>query len=802
MQGNCSLNTSKGVCVQCDVRIPKYRRQLICHLCDLPQHFKCNNLSKNEALKIINNTNHLSNWICQSCLRAALPVNAIKSNKSRSATNTTINKISCSCCKKYSNCPKKLSVCRWCDLPCHIKKCQYGQLGCINCCENIIPGFRCSNRELMNHPIVSNKLYNPYDQESLVNQIGDKIESQDENLIWTELSEKLLQCKYTSLENISHAKEGELTVLSLNIRSLINNIDEIRANIEHYKKFDAICLCETNCNTEKLPNGIDDLLIEGFHKLLIQAPARKSCKGGGLAFYINKSTCNEDDFEHYEFENCCNTDGEFLFLKLKLQFNKNSQTKTYIIGNVYRSPSAKPEKFIEKLEIIFEKLNRHKSKHIILAGDVNIDLLKHDTDVYGTSLIDCFANYGFVQLISRPTRITDHSSTLIDHIYTNSVQHIISTRVVTLDISDHLGTCVTIELSENFSRMTFNNIGDSYEKRSFNAVNTQKFNELMENETWDDVYSQTDTETKFENFSKIYNQHYNLAFGIVHNTRRKKQRKNPKPWIMPWLEEACDRKNRLYNTFIKEPSIANKIKYTKMKKFTDKHIKKAKNKYYQDYFEKYSTNSRMQWQMLNSLLNRNNKKSTITRLRDKDGNVMTSPLAIANEFNNYFSNIASDLKSQSNTNSVGNTSTYRTFLTQNNHVPNTIFLAPTDTSEISEIIISLKPKSTSDIKICTMKAANDHPNFTAVLTNVINSSLEEGIFLSELKIAKVIPIFKNKGDELLVSNYRPISLLSNINKIFENLAYSRLYSFLNLYKLYLRTSILLSGETLNKQCTF
>ena len=67
------------------------------------------------------------------------------------------------------------------------------------------------------------------------------------------------------------------------------------------------------------------------------------------------------------------------------------------------------------------------------------------------------------------------------------------------------------------------------------------------------------------------------------------------------------------------------------------------------------------------------------------------------------------------------------------------------------------------------------------LKEIINLSFATGIYPDPLKIAKVIPIFKNKGDELQVSNYRPISLLSNVNKIFEKLAYSRLYSFLNLY---------------------
>ena len=71
-------------------------------------------------------------------------------------------------------------------------------------------------------------------------------------------------------------------------------------------------------------------------------------------------------------------------------------------------------------------------------------------------------------------------------------------------------------------------------------------------------------------------------------------------------------------------------------------------------------------------------------------------------------------------------------------------------------------------------------NLSHPLTTIINMSFATGIYPDQLKIAKVIPIFK-KGDKLLVSNYRPISLLSNINKIFEKLVYSRLYSFLEMH---------------------
>ena len=64
---------------------------------------------------------------------------------------------------------------------------------------------------------------------------------------------------------------------------------------------------------------------------------------------------------------------------------------------------------------------------------------------------------------------------------------------------------------------------------------------------------------------------------------------------------------------------------------------------------------------------------------------------------------------------------------------------------------------------------------------LINLSFATGVYPDNLKIAKVIPVFKNKGDRLTLSNYRPISLLSNINKNFEKLVHSRLYTFLDLH---------------------
>ena len=64
------------------------------------------------------------------------------------------------------------------------------------------------------------------------------------------------------------------------------------------------------------------------------------------------------------------------------------------------------------------------------------------------------------------------------------------------------------------------------------------------------------------------------------------------------------------------------------------------------------------------------------------------------------------------------------------------------------------------------------------LANIMNLSVSTGIYIDKLKISKIIPIFKEKGDKLFTKNYRPISLLSNINKIFEKIMHKRLYEFL------------------------
>ena len=78
---------------------------------------------------------------------------------------------------------------------------------------------------------------------------------------------------------------------------------------------------------------------------------------------------------------------------------------------------------ISHIENIISQLDTHKNKHIILAGDFNVNLLNYETDIVSQDLINLTTRHGFTQVISRPTRITDYTATLIDHIYTNQIHN-------------------------------------------------------------------------------------------------------------------------------------------------------------------------------------------------------------------------------------------------------------------------------------------------------------------------------------------------------------------------------------------
>ena len=113
------------------------------------------------------------------------------------------------------------------------------------------------------------------------------------------------------------------------------------------------------------------------------------------------------------------------------------------------------------------------------------------------------------------------------------------------------------------------------------------------------------------------------------------------------------------------------------------------------------------------------------------------------------------------------------------NIPNSFVLLPTTPAEIISTIEKLKPKTSKGHDNINNKLIKQTCiPIARVLSHIINLSFEQGIIPQNLKLAKVIPIFKS-SDNTLLKNYRPISILPTFSKIFEKLVHKRLYSFLN-----------------------
>ena len=119
----------------------------------------------------------------------------------------------------------------------------------------------------------------------------------------------------------------------------------------------------------------------------------------------------------------------------------NSEGKNTIVGCVYQHPCMNPTEFTENyLSELLQKLSK-EDKTIILMGDFNIDLLKYDHNTDSDSL---YTNF-LLPYISTPSRVTTHSRTLIDNIFSNNIEDGLISGNIISTISDHYAQFLLIK---------------------------------------------------------------------------------------------------------------------------------------------------------------------------------------------------------------------------------------------------------------------------------------------------------------------------------------------------------------------
>ena len=177
------------------------------------------------------------------------------------------------------------------------------------------------------------------------------------------------------------------------------------------------------------------------------------------------------------------------------------------------------------------------------------------------------------------------------------------------------------------------------------------------------------------------------------------------------------------------------------------------------------------WILLKEVINRNKTRDCSSKFL-LNGECITDKSKIANGFNSYFVNVGPNLA-----NNIPDT-TISPLNNMNERNAFTFYINPTTETEIISLIKLLKNGSSGYDSISATTVQKTATAFITPLTHIMNLSLSSGIFPQELKIARVIPLFKS-GDAMLFSNYRPVSVLPLFSKILERLMYNRLVYFIN-----------------------
>ena len=240
-----------------------------------------------------------------------------------------------------------------------------------------------------------------------------------------------------------------------------------------------------------------------------------------------------------------------------------------------------------------------------------------------------------------------------------------------------------------------------------------------------------------------------------------------------------NKKNDMYrnwkSTINNEEYENKKVNFKTYDRIVSDGIQNAKHQYYFNTFVSHKNDMKKTWKTIDETLNRGNNKTNFPSEFIVDHKLISDHKEIADNFNVFFANIGAKLSAGNDQSNCAQS--YSDYL--NNPTPHKFTLSTINESYILSIINKLKNKNSSgndEISNKLLKAIGNE--LSKPLTIIINQCLLTGIFPDLLKIAKVKPLFK-RGDTAQLNNYRPISLLPTISKVFESVIYSQLYEYFN-----------------------
>ena len=505
------------------------------------------------------------------------------------------------------------------------------------------------------------------------------------------------------------------------------------------------------------------------YKLRKQRENLSSIVGGGVACWVK----NEHDFEVIDslsvFEEKV---FESIFLKVKV-----SPKKFKIIGNIYRPPNSNIDNFTEILDTILKKISLdnilNKAEEVEIMGDLNINLLNHNSHNATSNFLNTLLSHSQLPLITLPTRISETSATLLDHIYSNSNPDLKECGIIYSSLSDHLPV---------FSLTKCPHKTDIPESqpiliRNTSFENKAKFREKLQLNDWTSIMINEDPVTAFSEFSSTLKNIYEDSFPLI-ESKPNKTKIPINPWFTSALLVSRKNKEKLFKKKMLNPNPINIAAFRNYNSVYRSLIKKAKASYFYSKFQEYSKDIKKTWTLLNSIISSKKKSHSVPDIFTDNNQTFVGSSEIAEGFNDFFVNVGPRLSSYIPESNV----TFETYL--NESINENFVFANITPDIILETVSKLKPKNSSgkdNISTKLLKEIIDCIDYP--IAHLFNLSFKTGYIPSEYKCAKIIPIFKADEKDKF-NNYRPISILPALSKLLEKIAAIQMFRYLNKFNIF------------------
>ena len=177
-----------------------------------------------------------------------------------------------------------------------------------------------------------------------------------------------------------------------------------------------------------------------------------------------------------------------------MSWDNKPEIKKYFYNTIYWQPSGNKENFENYFGKFLEKI---KTKITYLLGDFNLNLLNYETNCKVKSYYNTAFSHNFIPIINKPTHVTNHNATIIDHILTNSFDRKIDTGILKVDISDHfpiffISKSINVKTSQDPVFVT---------KRDINPFTLSLLKEILLKVDWGLLHPIKDPNEAYKTFS-------------------------------------------------------------------------------------------------------------------------------------------------------------------------------------------------------------------------------------------------------------------------------------------------------------